>query len=86
MAFEVGVNFIDTVDVYSEGDAETLLGQALKKLRLPREDLVVASKVRIRMGPGPNQVGLSRGHIVDGVNASLCRLQLDHIDLYQVHG
>jgi aryl-alcohol dehydrogenase-like predicted oxidoreductase len=85
-AFEAGVNFIDTADVYSEGDAETLLGQALKKLRLPREELVVASKVRIRMGPGPNQVGLSRGHIVDGVNASLRRLQLDHIDLYQVHG
>ncbi len=85
-AVDAGVNFIDTADVYSEGDSETLVGQALKNLELPREDLVVASKVRIRMGPGPNQVGLSRGHIMDGVNASLRRLQLDHIDLYQIHG
>ena len=85
-AFEVGVNFIDTADVYSEGDSETLLGQALKNLKLPREELVIATKVRIRMGAGPNQVGLSRGHIMDGVNASLRRLQLDHIDLYQIHG
>ncbi|HEV8643965.1 MAG TPA: aldo/keto reductase [Burkholderiales bacterium] len=85
-AFDAGVNFIDTADVYSEGDAETLLGQALKKLKLPREELVVATKVRIRMGPGPNQVGLSRGHIMDAVDASLRRLQLDHVDLYQIHG
>lgn len=85
-AFDAGVNFIDTADVYSEGDAETLLGQALKRLDLPREELVIATKVRIRMGPGPNQVGLSRGHIMDAVNASLRRLQLDHIDLYQIHG
>jgi len=85
-AFDAGVNFIDTADVYSEGDAETLLGKALKKLGLPREELVVATKVRIRMGPGPNQVGLSRGHIMDAVNASLRRLQLDHLDLYQIHG
>lgn len=85
-AFGAGVNFIDTADVYSDGDAETLLGQALKKLKLPREELVIATKVRIRMGPGPNQVGLSRGHIMDAVDASLRRLQLDHIDLYQLHG
>ncbi|HYJ18022.1 MAG TPA: aldo/keto reductase, partial [Burkholderiales bacterium] len=85
-AFDTGVNFIDTADVYSEGDSEALLGQALKKLKLPREELVIATKVRIRMGPGPNQVGLSRGHILDAVDASLRRLQLDHIDLYQIHG
>jgi len=85
-AFEAGINFIDTADVYSEGDSEALVGQALKNLGLPREELVIASKVRIRMGPGPNQVGLSRGHIMDGVNASLRRLQLEHIDLYQIHG
>ena len=85
-ALDAGVNFIDTADVYSEGDSEGLVGQALKNLKLSREDLVVATKVRIRMGPGPNQVGLSRAHIMDGVNASLRRLQLDHIDLYQVHG
>ena len=85
-AFDAGVNFIDTADVYSEGDSEGLVGQALKNLKLRREDLVIATKVRIRMGPGPNQVGLSRGHIMDGVNASLLRLQLNHIDLYQIHG
>jgi aryl-alcohol dehydrogenase-like predicted oxidoreductase len=85
-AFDAGVNFIDTADVYSEGDSEALLGQALNNLKLPREDLVIATKVRIRMGAGPNQVGLSRGHIMDGVNASLRRLQLEHIDLYQIHG
>jgi aryl-alcohol dehydrogenase-like predicted oxidoreductase len=85
-AVDAGINFIDTADVYSEGVSEELVGQALKNLGLPREDIVVASKVRIRMGPGPNNVGLSRGHIMDGVNASLRRLQLDHIDLYQIHG
>jgi aryl-alcohol dehydrogenase-like predicted oxidoreductase len=85
-ALDAGVNFIDTADVYSEGDSETLLGQALKNMKISREDVVVATKVRIRMGTGPNQVGLSRGHILDGVNASLHRLQLDHIDLYQIHG
>src|SRR5258708_5454392 len=85
-AFDAGVNFIDTADVYSEGDAEVLLGQALKKLKVPRQELVIATKVRVRMGPGPNQVGLSRGHIMDAVEASLRSLQLDYIDLYQIHG
>ncbi len=85
-AVDAGINFIDTADVYSEGMSEELVGQALKNLKLAREDLVVASKVRIRMGPGPNNVGLSRGHIMDGVNHSLRRLQLEHIDLYQIHG
>ena len=86
MAVDAGVNFIDTANVYSDGDSESLLGQALKNLKLPREQLVVATKVRIRMGPGPNQVGLSRGHILDAVDASLRRLQIDHVDLYQIHG
>lgn len=85
-AFSAGVNFIDTADVYSEGQSEELVGQALKKLAIPRDELVIATKVRIRMGPGPNQVGLSRGHIVDGIHASLRRLQLDYVDLYQIHG
>lgn len=85
-AFEAGVNFIDTANVYSEGDSEALLGQALRKVKIPRDELVIASKVRIRMGPGPNQVGLSRGHIMDAIDASLKRLQLEHIDLYQIHG
>ena len=85
LAVDAGVNFIDTADVYSEGVSEELVGQTLKNLGFAREEMVIATKVRIRMGPGPNNVGLSRGHIVDGVNASLRRLQLDHIDLYQIH-
>jgi len=85
-AFDAGVNFIDTADVYSEGESERLLGQAMRALGLPREDLVIATKVRIRMGEGPNRVGLSRVHIMHAVEASLARLELEHIDLYQIHG
>ena len=85
-AIDAGVNFIDTADVYSEGQSEVLLGQALRDLAVRREDVVVATKVRGRTGPGPNAVGLSRGHIMDQVAGSLKRLQLDHIDLYQIHG
>jgi aryl-alcohol dehydrogenase-like predicted oxidoreductase len=86
LAFDAGVNFIDTANVYSEGDSEALLGQALKNVRLPREQLVIATKARVRMGAGPNQVGLSRGHILDSVDASLRRLHVEHIDLFQIHG
>jgi aryl-alcohol dehydrogenase-like predicted oxidoreductase len=85
-SLDSGVNFIDTADVYSEGESETLVGGALKALKRPRDQVVVATKVRGRVGPGVNQVGLSRGHILDGVDASLRRLNLDHIDLYQIHG
>jgi aryl-alcohol dehydrogenase-like predicted oxidoreductase len=85
-ALEAGVNFIDTADVYSEGQSEVLLGQALKDIKVAREDVIVATKVRGRTGPGPNSVGLSRGHIMDQIAGSLKRLQLDHIDLYQIHG
>lgn len=85
-AFESGVNFIDTADVYSEGESERLVGEALARLRLPREDLVIATKVRVRMGPQPNRVGLTRVHIMNEIDASLKRLQLDHVDLYQIHG
>lgn len=85
-AFEAGVNFIDTANVYSEGQSETIVGEALAKLALPREDLVVATKVRVRMGPRPNRVGLSRVHILNEAHASLRRLGLEHIDLYQIHG
>jgi len=85
-AFDAGVNFIDTADVYSEGESESLVGQALANLKLPREDLVIATKVRVRMGPQPNRVGLTRVHIMNEINASLRRLQLDHVDLYQIHG
>src|SRR5271169_6057284 len=85
-ALEAGVNFIDTADVYSEGQSEILVGQALRDLNVAREDVIVATKVRGRTGPGPNAVGLSRGHIMDQIAASLKRLGLDHVDLYQIHG
>ena len=85
-ALEAGVNFIDTADVYSEGQSEVMLGQALRDPQVKREDVVVATKVRGRTGPGPNAVGLSRGHIMDQIAGSLKRLGLDHVDLYQIHG
>jgi aryl-alcohol dehydrogenase-like predicted oxidoreductase len=85
-AFEAGINFIDTADTYSEGDSERITGQALKNLRIKREEIVVATKVFGDMGLGPNQRGSSRSHILDGAKASLDRLQLEHIDLYQIHG
>jgi aryl-alcohol dehydrogenase-like predicted oxidoreductase len=85
-ALDAGVNFIDTANVYSEGESESIVGKALAGLGLPREDLIIATKVRVRMGPGPNRVGLSRVHIMNEANASLRRLGLDHIDLYQIHG
>src|SRR3954470_22823213 len=85
-AFDAGVNFIDTADVYSEGESERLVGEALKALGRPREQVVVATKVRGRVGPGVNQVGLSRGHILSSIDASLGRLGLDHVDLYQIYG
>lgn len=80
-----GVNFIDTADVYSSGESERLLGQALKNLDVPRKDVVIATKVYGAMGDKPNDRGASRGHIMDSVEASLKRLQTDHIDLYQIH-
>ena len=85
-ALDAGVNFIDTADVYSNGESEQLLGQALKTLNRPREQVVLATKVRGRVGPGVNQVGLSRGHILASIDASLRRLGVDYVDLYQIHG
>lgn len=85
-ALEAGVNFIDTADVYSMGQSERLVGQALKNLGVKRKDVVLATKVFGEMGPGPNDRGASRGHIMDGVKESLERLQTDYIDLYQIHG
>jgi aryl-alcohol dehydrogenase-like predicted oxidoreductase len=85
-ALEAGVNFIDTADVYSMGGSERLVGQALKNLGVKRKDVIVATKTFGEMGPGPNDRGASRGHIFDSVHASLERLQMDHIDLYQIHG
>jgi aryl-alcohol dehydrogenase-like predicted oxidoreductase len=85
-SLESGINFFDTADIYTEGESEKILGQALKNLQIARHDVVIATKVYGRVGPGRNDVGASRGHIMDGVEASLRRLQTDHIDLYQIHG
>ena len=84
-SLDAGVNFFDTADVYTGGQSETILGQALKNLDVARKDVVVATKVYGRVGPGRNDIGASRGHIMDGIEASLRRLQLDHVDLYQIH-
>lgn len=85
-ALDAGINFIDTADVYSGGQSEEITGQALKNLKVPRDSVVVATKVFGETGKGANSRGLTRSHILDGVKTSLKRLQLDHIDLYQVHG
>jgi len=85
-AFDSGINFFDTANVYSEGRSEEMLGEAIRTLGLNRQELVIATKVRGRVGKGVNQVGLSRLHIMDAVDDSLRRLGLDHIDLYYIHG
>ncbi len=82
MALDAGVNLIDTADVYSEGTAEEIVGQAIKG---KRDSLLLSTKVRMPMGGGPNDAGLSRHHILSGVEASLRRLGTDHIDVYHVH-
>jgi len=79
---DAGINFFDTADVYSGGESETILGAALGERR---KDVILATKVRGRMSPGPNAVGLSRHHILNSVDESLERLGTDWIDLYQVH-
>jgi aryl-alcohol dehydrogenase-like predicted oxidoreductase len=81
-----GINFIDTANVYSFGESEILLGQSIIDLGLNREELIIATKVRSRMGEGPNNTGLSRYHIFNSVDDSLKRLQLNHIDVLYVHG
>ncbi len=81
-ALDAGINFVDTADVYSAGESETLVGKALAGRR---SGVVLATKVRGRVGKGPNDVGLSRLHIVESVEASLKRLGTDYIDLYQIH-
>jgi aryl-alcohol dehydrogenase-like predicted oxidoreductase len=81
-----GVNFFDTANVYSFGKSERILGQALKNLDVPRQDVIIATKFFGQMGSKPNERGASRGHIMDSVEKSLERLQMDHIDLYQIHG
>ncbi len=85
-ALEAGVNFIDTADVYSEGRSETITGQALRDLKVARDEVVIATKVFGQTGAGPNARGNSRYHIMEGVKRSLARLGTDHIDLYQIHG
>ncbi len=82
MCLEAGVNLIDTADVYSGGLSEEIVGEVL---RGRRDDVLVATKVRMPMGPGPNDAGLSRQHVIAGCEASLRRLGTSHIDLYQVH-
>ena len=86
IAIDQGINFFDTANAYSEGLAETLLGKSLKNLGIPRNTVFIATKVRLRMGEGPNQVGLSKLHIQDSVNESLQRLGLSHIDMLYIHG
>jgi len=85
-AIDAGINFIDTANVYSEGISEKMTGQAIRNLGLNRDDLVIATKVRGVMGAGPNNSGLSRKHILQQADASLARLNMDYIDLYQIHG
>ncbi|HEX8505214.1 MAG TPA: aldo/keto reductase [Hymenobacter sp.] len=84
-AIDGGINFIDTANVYSEGLSEELTGQSIRNLGVSRDDLVLATKVRGKMGEGPNDVGLTRKHIVAQAEASLKRLNTDYIDLYQIH-
>jgi len=85
-AVDAGINFIDTANVYSYGQSEQLLGQSLKDLGIPRDQVVIATKVLGRMDDRPNSLGLSRYHIFNSVDASLKRLQMDHIDILYVHG
>lgn len=81
-SLDAGINFIDTADIYAFGESEDLLGQALEGVR---KDIVVATKVRFRMSNKPNEIGASRHHILNSVDASLRRLRTDYIDLYQIH-
>jgi aryl-alcohol dehydrogenase-like predicted oxidoreductase len=85
-SFDAGVNFVDTADVYTNGGSEKTLAKAISNLGIARKDIVIATKVFGRTGKGRNEVGASRGHIMDGVEQSLKRLETDYIDLYQIHG
>src|SRR6185436_7753832 len=84
-AWEAGINFFDNADMYSDGVSEEILGRALIDLAIPREQVVVATKVFNPMGPTLNERGLSRKHIKHAIDNSLRRLQLDYVDLYQIH-
>jgi aryl-alcohol dehydrogenase-like predicted oxidoreductase len=85
-AIDSGINFIDTANIYSYGQSEMILGKAIKNLELNRGDLVIATKVRGKMGQEFNNEGLSRYHIFNSIQKSLERLQMDHVDLLYVHG
>src|SRR3982751_1037773 len=86
-ALDAGINFIDTANVYADGLSEIITGQALRNLKVPRENVVVATKAFGEAGTkGINSRGMSRYHLIDAAKASLSRLQLDHVDLYQIHG
>ena len=84
-SLDAGINFIDTANVYSEGMSEELTGQAIHNLGVSRDELIIATKVRGKMGEGPNDSGLTRKHIMQQVELSLKRLKTDYIDLYQIH-
>ncbi len=84
-AAEAGINFFDTADIYSIGVSEEVTGRLLRDVFPAREDYVLATKVYQRMGPGPNAGGLSRKHILAGIDDSLRRLGVDYVDLYQIH-
>src|SRR5579864_3356852 len=84
-AHEAGINFFDTADIYSRGQSEEILGRGLKTLGVRRDEAVIATKVFNPMGRGPNRGGLSRKHILQSIDASLTRLGLDYVDLYQIH-
>ena len=84
-AVEAGMTFFDTADMYSEGVSEEITGRLLGKLFAHRDDYVLATKVYFPMGPGPNDGGLSRKHVMAAIDASLSRLGVDYVDLYQIH-
>lgn len=84
-SLDAGINFIDTANIYTEGQSEEITGQAIRNLGVRRDDLVLATKVRGKMGDGPNDAGLTRKHIMAQAEASLKRLNTDYIDLYQTH-
>jgi aryl-alcohol dehydrogenase (NADP+) len=84
-ALASGINFFDTADTYSRGVSEEIVGRAMRTLKVPRESVVIATKVALPMGDGPNERGLSRKRILAGIDASLKRLQMEYVDLYQIH-
>jgi aryl-alcohol dehydrogenase-like predicted oxidoreductase len=84
-AFDAGVNFVDTANVYTEGQSEEFVGGAIRALGLPRSQVILATKATGGMGPGKMDSGFSKKHLLDQIDASLGRLQLDYVDLYQIH-